>query len=206
MRSKRGERERRAERKGGRTGSWWAAPSLPFVRVGVGVALLSLFAMVGVGVALSSSSVFVLRGPCSLLSIAHRRPSFVRVRRALLRGSASLALRLTLGEVEGCWPSTIVRGRRWWCRVSRVRASGRGPWWSCVGFVGAGRRLGLLCASRVFVAVVGCRVVVVLGRLGSCHQVVFMWRCMGSTWWRSGRGLSLAVCRGCGRRRWRGGC
>ena len=48
--------------------------------------------------------------------------------------------------------------------------------------------------------------------LGRCCRswtagvVVFMWRCMGSTWWRSGRGLSLAVCRGCGRRRWRGGC
>ena len=40
-------------------------------------------------------------------------------------------------------------GRRWWRRVSCVRVSSRGPWWSCVVFVGASRRLGLLCASRV---------------------------------------------------------
>ena len=45
MRSKRGERERRAVREGERTGGqrerksgWWAAPSPPFVMVGIGVA------------------------------------------------------------------------------------------------------------------------------------------------------------------------
>ena len=101
VRSKRGERERRAERKGEHTGSGWAAPSLPFVRVGVGVALSSPFVGVGVGVASLPSSVFVLCGPRSLLSIAHCCPSFVRVHRALLSGLASLALLLALVEVEG---------------------------------------------------------------------------------------------------------
>ena len=48
VRSKRGERERQAERKGERTGSWCAAPSLPFMMVNVGVASLSLFVVVGV--------------------------------------------------------------------------------------------------------------------------------------------------------------
>ena len=85
----------------------------------------------------------------ALLSVVHSCPTRV-VKRF---GVAGLAF--GVGRGGGCWPSTIVRGRRWWCRVSWVRASGRGPWWSCVGFVGAGRHLGLLCASCVFVAVVG---------------------------------------------------
>ena len=101
MRSKKGERERQAERKGECTGSWWAAPSLPFVRVGVGVASSSPFVGVGIGVASPPSSVFVLCGPRSLSSIAHCCPPFVHVRRALLRGLASLALHLALVEVEG---------------------------------------------------------------------------------------------------------
>ena len=70
------------------------------MRVGIGVALSSPFAVVGVGVASSSSSVVVLYGPRSLLSIVHCCPSFVRVRCALLSGLASLALRLVLVEVE----------------------------------------------------------------------------------------------------------
>ena len=68
MRSKGGERERRAVREGERTGgqgdrksSWWAAPSPPFVIVGVGVALSSPCVVVDVDVALSSSSVFIMR-------------------------------------------------------------------------------------------------------------------------------------------------
>ena len=40
--------------------SWWAAPSSPFVMVGIGVAWSSPF-VVGIGVAWSSSSAFVLR-------------------------------------------------------------------------------------------------------------------------------------------------
>ena len=44
---------------------------------------------------------------------------------------------------------TILGCRCWWCRVSCMRASSHGPWWSFVVFVGGGGRLGLLCASRV---------------------------------------------------------
>ena len=66
MRSKRGERERRAEREGERTGGqqdwksgWWAAPSLPFMMVGVGVASSLPCVVVDIGIASSSSFVFV---------------------------------------------------------------------------------------------------------------------------------------------------
>ena len=57
VRSKRGERERQAERKGEHTGSWWAVPSLSFMMVGVGIATSSPFMVVHVRVASSSSSV-----------------------------------------------------------------------------------------------------------------------------------------------------
>ena len=181
---------------------------MPFVRVGVGVALSSPFVVVGVGVASSSLSVVVLCGPRSLLSIAHCCPSFVRVRRALLSGLASLALRSALVEVEGagcqrscvvdaggvalveCVHPVVARGGRVWVSWALV------VMWAC-------------CVLRAsLLPLLGGRGIL----LGRCCRswtagvVVFMWRCMGSTWWRSGRGLSLAVCRGCGRRRWRGGC
>ena len=89
--------------------------------------------MVGVGVTSSSSSVF--RSPL---------PSFFRIHCTLLNCFALLALCLALGEVESAGHRTILGHRRWWCRISCVRVSSRGPF-----FVGAGRRLGLLCASRI---------------------------------------------------------
>ena len=67
MRSKGGERERRAVREGECTGGqgdrksgWWAAPSPPLGLVGVGVASSSPCVVVDVDVASSSSSVFVM--------------------------------------------------------------------------------------------------------------------------------------------------
>ena len=82
----------------------------------------------------------------------------------------------------------IVRGRRWWCCVSWVRASSRGPWWSCVGFVGPGRHWGLLCATRVFVAVVVWSLYFVgllLSFLDSWGRVT-MWSSCGVAWGRHG--------------------
>ena len=68
MRSKGGERERRAVREGEHTGGQgdrksgqWAAPSPPFVMVGVGVASSSPCIVVDIDVASSSSSVFIMR-------------------------------------------------------------------------------------------------------------------------------------------------
>ena len=72
----------------------------------------------------------------------HHCPLFVRIRHALLNCFVSVALRLALGEVEDAG------GQCWWRRVSCMHASTGGPWWSWVVFVGAGHRLGLLCASR----------------------------------------------------------
>ena len=87
MRSKRGERERRAVREGERTGGqrerksgWWAAPSPPFVMVGIGVASSLPCVVVDVGVASSSSSIFVDVVRCCLSYTAVRRP-FVSVAR-----------------------------------------------------------------------------------------------------------------------------
>ena len=78
MRSKGGERERRAVREGERTGGqgdrksgWWAAPSPPFVMVGVGVTPSLPCVVVDVGVASSSSSVFVnVVRCCPFVSVA----------------------------------------------------------------------------------------------------------------------------------------
>ena len=122
-------------------------------------------------------------------------PSRTAVRRAFvsvkLFGVA--ALRLELGDVEGAGRRTIMRGRRRWCRLAGcVRPFGvvcgfHGPW-SSFGVAVCFTRL----CCRCCVVVVFCwAVVVVVGWLGSCHPAGFMWRYMGSTWWRSGRGLSL---------------
>ena len=58
MRSKGGER---TGGQGDRKRGWWAAPSLPFVMVGIGVASWSPCVVVDVDVASSSSSIFVMR-------------------------------------------------------------------------------------------------------------------------------------------------
>ena len=152
---------------GGTYWHWWAAPTLPFVRVGVGVTSSSLFVVVGIGVASSSSSVFILCGPHSLLSIVHCCPSFVRVHHALLSGLASLALRLAVVEVEGagrqrscmvdaggvvlvgCVHPVVARGGRVWVSWALVII-----WACCVLrasllplFVGRGILLGHCCRS-----------------------------------------------------------
>ena len=111
--------------------------------VGVGVASSLPFVVVGVGVASSLSSVFVLHCRRSLLSVAHRCPSFFRIRCALLNC-------LALGEVESAGCRIILGRRRWWCRVSCVRASSCIPGWSYVVFVSAGRCLGC-CVLRTSV-------------------------------------------------------
>ena len=78
MRSKRGERERRAVREGERTGGpreqkshWWAAPLPPFVMVGIGVASSLPCVVVDIGVTLLSSSIFVdVVRCCPFVSVA----------------------------------------------------------------------------------------------------------------------------------------
>ena len=205
VRDKRGERERREVREGERTGEQWdrkAVPLSSFVMVGVGVASSSPFVVVGVGVA--SSSVFVLHCRRSLLSVAHRCPSFFRIHCALLNC-------LALGEVESAGRQMILGRQRWWCRISCVHASSRILGWSYVVFVSAGRCLGLLCALRVCVPIVGWS----RSFVGRLLSFLDGWDCVSGsasrdvTWGRrcgkADMGCRWAVCRGCGRRRWRGG-
>ena len=89
--------------------------------------------------------------------------------------------------------------------------SSRGRWCAWVVFVGARCRCGSLCPLRVFVAVIrqfSC----CLGQLFSFLNLwdcLTGWRLCDITWERRGgeadAGCRWAVCRGCGRRRWRGG-
>ena len=207
VRNKRGERERREVREGEHTGGQWDQESSTLIIIHDGGRwrrLLVAFIVVGVSIASSSLSVFVLCCRRSLLSVAHRCPSFFHIRRALLNC-------LALGEVESAGRQIILGRRHWWCHVSCVCASSRIPGWSYVVFVSAGRCLGLLCASHVCVPVVGWSRSFV-GRLlsfldgwdrvsGSASCDVTWGRCCGE----ADVGCCWAVCRGCGRHRWHGG-
>ena len=131
---------------------------------------------------LLSSSVAVRRG---LLFIVRCCPSFVRVRRALLRGFASLALRLAMGEVDGA-------GRAWFS-------------WALVVVCG------VLHPLRVLVAVVRrswCCVGRLLSFLDGWDRLRG-WGLSDVAWERRGgeadAGCPYAVGRGCGQCRWRGG-
>ena len=139
------------------------------------------------------SSFVAVRG--SLLSI------FVLVRHAFLNGFASLVLRLAMGDVHGGVVALVVG-------VCPVVAGGVRWWVSWVLVVVCGS----LCPLHVLVGVIR--------RLWCCVGRLFLfldawdrltgWRLCNVTWERHGgeadAGCHWAVCRGCGRRHWRGGC
>ena len=157
VRNKRGERERREVREGECTGGQWDWQSSALVVICDGGHWRRLIVTVhGGGRWRRLLLIIRFRSPltsfvtvhCAAVSMVHSYLSH-RIHHTLLNCVAWVALRLALGEVEGAGGRTILGGRRWWCHVSCVRASSRGPWWLCVVFVGAGCRLGLVCALHV---------------------------------------------------------
>ena len=148
----------------------------------------SPFVVAGVGVAVRGG------GRWRRFVVVIRSRSFVYVPHCSL---LSLASRLALGEVEGASRRMSLAGRWWWWHVSWVGVSSRHLWWSWLVFMGAGRRLRVaVCFVSLFcrcwaVVVIRWPVVVVLEWLASCEGVGFVYRYMGSTWWRSGCRLSL---------------
>ena len=145
MRNKRGERERRAVREGERTGRQWDQESSALIIIHDGGCWRHLLIIIHFRSPLMS---FVtVHG--ALLSVIHLYLS------RIVELFCVAGLHLALGEVESAGCQTILGCQRWWCHISCMCASRHVLGWSCVVFVSAGRRLGLLCASHIFVAIVG---------------------------------------------------
>ena len=139
VRNKRGERERRAVREGEHTGGQWDQEHSALIVIHDGGHWCRPLIIIHVCSPLTPF-ITVHRAPLSVVRLYPSR---------IVNCFASVALHLVLDEVEGSGGRTILSGRRWWHRVSCVRASSHGPWWSCVVFLGTGHRMGLLCASRI---------------------------------------------------------
>ena len=158
MRNKRGERERRAVREGECTGGQWDRASSALVVICEGGHWHRLIVTIrGGGHWCRLLVVICFCSPLISFVTVHRAPLLVvrsypsHIVKLFCMGGL---LHLVLGEVEGAGGQMILGSRHWWCSISCVRASSRGPWWSCVVFMGAGCRLGLLSASCVLLG--GC--------------------------------------------------
>ena len=187
MRSQAEERERRADRKGERTGGWWAAPSLPFMMRGRWHRLI-----VAVRGGMRSRRLVIVICLLTSFVAVHRAPLSV-VRSCPSNCLASL-------PCVWSWVTWRVLAVELASAVDAVGVAGVGcvhPVVVVCGFCGPWSLFGVavcftrLCCRCCVVMVFCWAVVVILGWLGSCHPAGFMWRYMGSTWWRSGRGLSL---------------